>query len=719
MKKIYLLATALAALVSCTSDDFTGEKEPLDANGKAAISFDFDVPTPTRASGVEAATALGNQFIVYGEKGSITAAAPTAGNYVFPNYQVNYVNNSSYTTTSNTTGWEYVGYTHSTNYQSNITTKATTEATAVQASNAAQTIKYWDYGAENYIFTAVSALGADIEAGRVKIQKNEFGTTAYDKGYTITLAKVSEVYPTVNKLYFADRNVITKETGSDRTTPNAYGGNVTFNFRNLVSHIRAGIYETIPGYDISDITFYVDNGSGEQTDLAQVNSTDAFGAKCPNISTTNYEGTITVTYYSNSDTEGNENQPKVTATGTSATNLILGTNISSISTTTLLGKTATNPTWDTSTGTFTEVFPQINNTTSLKLKCNYTLWNSVTHETITVDGATAEVPADYLKWKPNYKYTYLFKISDNTNGQTGETGPAGLYPITFDAVEIVAADGTAEYITTVSEPSITTFGVKSGKYVTGKEEYEAGSDIYATFTEGSTVKTPTFSGSGEQHVNVFSVVSKDPTKFKVTEASVAEAIANPGLITNSVYTCTVNYTIVSAETTLADGTNYYKADSESRIPGATGYVPTLAVAGTDYTVGATTRNVDVYTCSVTDVTEVTDPTTLAAGTTYYKKYGDIAPGSDGYVVTIAAEGTDYEVAPVITATTITSENYSTYFTAVPTAVTSVPAEDGTTKNIDALKLTGVNAGTYAIEYEASAAWTGTTYKKVYKVIVVQ
>ena len=672
-KNFIYAAFAGIILASCSSNDFAGDQNLLEnSGGGGAISFGFDVPTPTRASGAEAATALGNQFIVYGEKGSITAAAPTEGNMVFPNYQVNYVNNSSYTTTSNTKGWEYVGYTQSANYQSNITTKATSEATAAPAPSAAQTIKYWDYGAANYIFTAVSALGADIEAGRVKIQKNEFGATAYDKGYTITLAKVSEVYPTVNKLFFADRNVIAQGTGSDRTATNAYGGNVTFNFRNLVSHIRAGIYETIPGYDISDITFYVDNGSGEQTTLAQVNSTDAFGAKCPNISTTNYEGTITVTYYSNSDTEGNENQPKVTATGTSATNLILGTNISSISTTTLLGKTATNPTWDTSTGTFTEVFPQINNTTSLKLKCNYTLWNSVTHETITVDGATAEVPADYLKWKPNYKYTYLFKISDNTNGQTGETGPAGLYPITFDAVEIVAEDGTAEYITTVSEPTITTFGAiyntsstKYTSYQTGQNEYLAQTspnqlDIFATFMEGSAVKTPTVGTSGEQHVNVFKVTTIDATKFPITEASVAEAIA-------------------------ANKSN--------------------------------AMNVDIYTYDGTSTyTKVTDAATLDASTTYYKSDGTKNPGDDGYTQTQAVADVDYVIVK-IKATNVTTDA-STNFSAAPAAVTTVPAEDGTTKSIDAVKLTGVKTGTYAIEYEASSAWTGT-YKKVYKVIVVQ
>lgn len=674
-KNLCYVALAFMAMVSCTSNDYVGDQEKLEAGISRPISFGFDVPTPTRAAGTEAATALGNQFIVYGEKGEITNAAPVEGNYVFPNYQVNYINNSSYTTTSNTKGWEYVGYTHSENYQNNITTKKTSEAAAVPAHGSAQTIKFWDYGAANYVFTAVSASGADIEAGRVKIQKNEYGSTAYDKGYTITLAKSGSdpyVYPTVNKLFFADRIVIAQSDNSDRSQVNLYGGNVTFNFRNLVSHIRAGIYETIPGYDISEIKFYVDNGSGEQTTLAQVTSMKAFGAKCPNISTTNYEGEITVTYYSN--TEGNENQPKVTATGTPATNLILGTNINNISTSTLLGTTATSPTWDTDGGAFTEVFPQINNATNLKLKCDYTLWNSVTHETIKVTGATAEVPAMYLRWKPNYKYTYLFKISDNTNGQTGTTGPAGLYPITFDAVEIAADDGKVEYITTVSEPTITTFGAvyngtKYTNYVTGGNEYNVtgiatGSqlDIFATFTEGSTVKTPTVGSSGAQHVNVFKVTATDASL--ITEASVAEAIANPAMSVD-IYTRT------------GEGT---------------------------------TESPYVYT-------KVTDATTITAGTTYYKTDGTKNPGDDGYSEITAVAGTDYKVGAKINVTNITTDA-STNFSAAPAAVTTVPGEDGVNKTIDALKLTGVKAGTYAIEYEASSAWTGT-YKKVYKVIVVQ
>ena len=99
------------------------------------------------------------------------------------------------------------------------------------------------------------------------------------------------------------------------------------------------------------------------------------------------------------------------------------------------------------------------------------------NETITVKGATAAVPAAFGKWAPNTSYTYLFKISDNTNGYTGTTSqPSGLFPITFDAVAI--ADNTSEmgYTTTVSTPSITTYQAGSViatgiKYVTGKEIY--------------------------------------------------------------------------------------------------------------------------------------------------------------------------------------------------------------------------------------------------------
>lgn len=684
MKKYLLFATAALALASCTNESYLGTAEELaTTKGEQPISFGFNVPTPTRAEGAAAATKLNNQFIVWGEKGETDGAVHTADDgttnthqLVFPNYQVNYAASSAYTTTSNTKDWEYVGYTHTPAYQGNVQTKNGSED-AANASAEAQTIKYWDYGASNYVFTAVSALPDDITSGRVKIVKNISGSTAYDKGYKVTLAKdASDNYPSLANLYFSDRNVISKGTGTDRTAKDAYGGNVTLNFRNSLTQVRVGMYETIPGYDVSAISFKVTGDAA-----AVVGSTPAFGAICPNVKADGFEGTIDVTYYTNTDGEAIENTPKLNITpgsGLQKADLILGTNFNTISTSKLLGKSASTPTWDQVDGTgnsvYTSVLPQIGNATNLSLKVDYTLYNYVTHETITVESATATVPAEYLKWKPNYKYTYLFKISDNTNGSSGTPGtdPAGLYPITFDAVVVEAEEGQAEYITTVSEPTITTFGVKVNSsneflsYVTGGNEYTLPTgtdklDIYATFMEGSEVKTPTVNGSGAQHVNVFAVTTTDATNFPITEASVAEAIA-------------------------ANKSN--------------------------------AMNVDIYTYDVgtSTYTKVTDATTLNASDTYYKAdESSIAPGETGYASTVAVADVDYVIVK-IKATNISTAT-TPYFTTAPEEVTTVPGEDGINVTIDAVKLSGVAAGTYAIEYEASAAWTGS-YTKVYKVIKV-
>ena len=105
--------------------------------------------------------------------------------------------------------------------------------------------------------------------------------------------------------------------------------------------------------------------------------------------------------------------------------------------------------------------------TNLYLRVDFTLENiDGTGETIEVRGATAYVPGIYTQWRPGYAYTYLFKISDKTNGHTGEydptnpddpsnSDPAGLYPITFDAVVVDDEESTQETITIVATPSET------------------------------------------------------------------------------------------------------------------------------------------------------------------------------------------------------------------------------------------------------------------------
>lgn len=594
-KQLFYAALAIMTMASCTSNDYVGDQEKLEAGISRPISFNFDMPVPTRSSSEDAGK-LNNQFIVWGEKNETDGSAAAPGNLVFPNYIVNYIDNSVATSTSNTNGWEYVGYkfddTNTTDYSTNVLPNTKPNSGDIPA----QTIKYWDDNASSYTFTAISALPADISAGRVKIEKTESGDNVYAKGYTLTLKKTSEpeTYPSLTSLYFADRVNIAKNSGYTHTA-------VQFDFRNVLSQVRVGMYETIPGYEISEIKFYKTDGTTEYTDGAST-PVSAFGAVCPNVSASNFEGTITATYYDDTNTTI-QNHPKVTVAaneGVAKTDLVLGTNFRTLTVGStepsaaekFLGTTATSPTYDTDGGTYTSVLPQIANTTALQLKVNYKLYNTVTKEIIQITGKTAEIPAQYLQWKANYKYSYIFKITDDN-----------LNPITFDALVVTNETGNAEYITIVTEPtepSITTFGVKGDKYVTGKNEYETGSDIYATFMKGSTVLTPSLTEATKaNYVRIYYVTSSDQTNFPITETSVAERLA-------------------------------------------------------------------------------TTPT-----------------------------GT-----PKLTCTDI-SEDATTYFTAAPSGVESVPSEDGTTKSINALKLQGVKtAGSYAVELitydEGTQLTTGTS-----------
>lgn len=188
---------------------------------------------------------------------------------------------------------------------------------------------------------------------------------------------------------------------------------------------------------------------------------------------------------------------------------------------------------------------------------------------------------------------YLFKITDDA-----------LSPITFDAVTIEAEDGTAEYITTVSEPSITTFGVNSttGKYTTGKDEYEVGSDIYATITASGSVVTPTLG----TNVNVYVATTTDATNFPITEASVAESLANPSAPGKKITVTSIN----------SDATTYFTA-----VPAKATEVPREDGGYISTSVNLTSEPSGWPTGYYTDERCITAASTYADGT-YYQKWTD-------------------------------------------------------------------------------------------------
>lgn len=101
-----------------------------------------------------------------------------------------------------------------------------------------------------------------------------------------------------------------------------------------------------------------------------------------------------------------------------------------------------------------------------------------------------------------------------------------------------------ETITTVSDPSITTYGYKGGKVTTGKDEYEVGTDIYATAfvpettktTENGTIKVPATTAAPQA---LYTVTIESGAAQTINEASIANAlIKNPDQTDGNVWTIT-------------------------------------------------------------------------------------------------------------------------------------------------------------------------------------
>ena len=504
MKKYFIYAVSALALAGCSSDDFLGgQPSPTKLTDNNVINFNGGSSATTRAplKEGEAADKLGNKFVVYGYKTKSDGTNDTKS-VVYDHYNVKWAGTANHTE-SNTNGWEYVGY--SPNGLSGLPL------------GSVQTIKYWDYSAEQYDFIAFSFGTARQVIGNPAANQVQASKVTTDPKYTLT-GKVEDLA----KVYIADR-VTAKMTVSEqqqqqfanRLVP--YGKPIPFNFRSLGTKVRIGLYEIIPGYSVKDVKFYKDEGT--KNDVETNPCLYASEKKIPDGS-----GTMTVSFPTADVSKTDYNKAhvswKVADGGTNTTVLSLPSYVKGNREskeavgTDYLVRTSTDAKGTTSDN-YKIVLPA--EVGALKLKVDYTLVSiDGSKETINVKGATAVVPEVYTKWEPNYAYTYIFKISDNTNGSTGG-GSTGLYPITFDAIVTETEDGLSETITTVSEPSITTYA----KGAFDNDEYKAGSNVYVSVMKGTAM------ASLGVNVNCALYTAKsDDYNGGITESTVANCIAN-------------------------------------------------------------------------------------------------------------------------------------------------------------------------------------------------
>lgn len=601
MRKINYFLAALGAIMmaSCANDDFLGENPGTTPQTKeeSPILFSGGATNLTRADlyGAEAATKLGNKFVVYGTKHmENNAEDKTAANdnVVFKNFQVAWKENTAGTTESNSSNWEYV------NLQS------------YDAQPEHQGIKYWDYNADKgYTFYAFSyhpqsgdafsypANKTDDEVFVEKVTKD--ASSLYNKGYKVTVKPSA----TLNNLYFSDRLPVAKAD---------YDKIVTLTFRNMGAKVRVGFYETIPGYDVTIDKFYIDeDASGAVIDFAAMKDgmTNGFYAALQNVKKSDNQ-TINVTYYN----EGTViNRPKVSnPTGGYDYYLKLGDGTGIIGKT--LSNNSANPTWvagETADNYYIPVYPHEGNSVPMLVKLDFTMTaNDGSNDVIHVRGARAIVPAAYVQWKCNFAYTYLFKISDKTNGTTGDvddnddpiTDPEGLKAITFDAVVVDITDERQETITSLSTNSITTYA--EGAIA---NEYKKGQPIYVVVSNN-------FDLNGPNHYSVItpSAIGEEATEaqvYKITDGTTeASLLAHLNGMPMGITKEAVAATTVETTIPLADGTK-------------------PAIANVKFTPATAGTYAYVYTRTAYEAPEYEPVTTgtYDSGTTYYLRSGAAEP----------------------------------------------------------------------------------------------
>ena len=478
MKTNKFILSALAALTfaGCASDEFVGSEDSQKPE-QVQILFNSGSARFTRdaLTGADAAKALNNTFRVYGTSGKGASVTP-----VFDNYIVDYNGNIGSDST-NTHGWTYLGQ------------------NSLGVNPATQTVKYWDLTSPEYDFVAFSGLDNGIRI--VSTESNIIDIDDTNK----------------DKLFLSDRVTAKYSASTTGKTKNVqYGkGPVKMTFKRIQSRVRFGIYETVPGYAVKNVRFYYDDNY-----LAQAGTSTKTVAGLRG--TFPLSGSYEITY-----DENNEVQATM-KTGNTANNFQFGELDYTTAESSLLagGYLKEDGTVDPASGdpvflstssalpTFAKkdavldgvavansdwqsLLPLSTNEMNLVLRVDFTLVSlDGVGAPIEVKGASAVVPVTWAKWKPNCAYTYIFKISDRTNGTTGEpdpnpqdpddpnpnpeppVDPTGLYPITFDAVVSSYENAQQETITGITAlggDAITTYSETSD--VTNANEYKVGETI--------------------------------------------------------------------------------------------------------------------------------------------------------------------------------------------------------------------------------------------------
>ena len=453
MKKFLLMAAVATTLVNCSSDFDLSEGQ-----GDGAVSDVIGFQVQGRNSIKRGTLQDANHY----NFGVFAYKSTDLVNNIMDNYLVGYldlVTNKGYSTSGSTVGdqpsqvdgkshWMYEGLGYD-EFHGTYAGEVVNPGTKYASNVAKQYLRYWDKSAPTTNFYAyVPYLNASPTAAG--------GTVSYVDGTAQGGASNTDTYVmtfpfgTIQHGY-DDEQAYEYMYASTQVAAANYGHDVQLAFKRLNAKVNIKFWEDIPGYSVHMID--LGNVASHDWTISAVPSIKeagqgTYGYKLGKIYTENgvkikfntdatvnkikqYEGTTTdAPLEFKTPTAATIGESRIEATLSPTTYFA----IPKYNTGAVLSNTAANI---NDNGTLETNLAS----TGLTFHVSYELI-STTGEKITVKDATVHVPYNYCEWKENTRYTYIFKITQNSNGTTGSGTPdptnpevpteTALYPIVFD-----------------------------------------------------------------------------------------------------------------------------------------------------------------------------------------------------------------------------------------------------------------------------------------------
>lgn len=463
MKKVFFFAATLAAMASCSTE---GLVDDWFGNGKdGAISFVMGQKNMTRSYQDMQKTGHYN-FGVFAYK-STDEVTPVMPNYLVGYYDDNLAYQKSGTTVGDEGGvadglsyWMYEGM-GNTEYTGTYAGAAITDA--YKSNNPNQFLKFWDNAASNTAFYAyapyINGTGTVTYVDGVpQTDKtgNDVKVMCFPNG-TLKAAMVEDGDPVDQSEYMYAYNNVAKTN---------YGHDVALNFKRLNAKVNIKFWEDVNGYDVR-ILDLSSSYKGVQAAASIKNPNFPLAAPIGDaydgLTFGNYgyaggkfysENGVKISFASSPEAikqfKGTEQTNTTPLVFTSPTEAKIGetrfTAAQSPSTYYAIPKGQGETLLENTTTDFADAATTEDakyGVTGFTFHVTYELTAKDTGERIVVNNATVHVPYEYCNWKANTHYTYIFKITTNSNGTTEDTPTIdpkdpevptvqALYPIVFD-----------------------------------------------------------------------------------------------------------------------------------------------------------------------------------------------------------------------------------------------------------------------------------------------